>query len=241
MFCAKVYRGRCDLQDCERRMISIFIATSGRPKMFRNMLESLYKTTRGQDIEVVSAIDKDSEAWNITLEFEYKVWFSEKKRGALQAWNDALSMTNGDILVPAGDDQIFYDGWLDYVLESHKEKLDGYGVVGMNDLAYDGNTQVATMFLFDRKYCKEQMGGVFAPPMYKYYCIDNEWNEKAKMLGRFYWDNRSVVEHLHVAHGKREYDLHDKEKEDAGWMEIDNKTFEERKAQGFPVTWDSII
>jgi hypothetical protein len=111
----------------------------------------------------------------------------------------------------------------------------------MNDLAYNGNTQVATMFLFDRLYCKKEMGGIFAPPVYNYYCVDSEWNEKAKLLGRFYWEEKSVVEHLHSAHGKREIDDLDREKMDAGWMEIDNKTFEERKAQGFPVTWQPII
>jgi len=111
----------------------------------------------------------------------------------------------------------------------------------MNDLAYDGNTQLATMLLFDRQYCKDHMGGVIAPPVYKYYCVDSEWNAKAKSLGRFYWDERAKVEHLHSSHGKRPVDDLDKEKMDAGWMEIDNKIFEERKAQGFPVTWRPVI
>jgi hypothetical protein len=159
----------------------------------------------------------------------------------LFAWERALWLSDGDILVPAGDDQLFHPDWLTYALESHKSRLDGYGVVGMNDLAYDGDVQVATMLLFDRKYCSDHMGGRFAPPMYKYYCIDLEWNEKAKMLGRFYWDKRSKVEHLHSAHGKRVVDYNDQIKRDSDWMEQDNKIFQERKAAGFPVTWESTI
>jgi hypothetical protein len=208
--------------------------------MLSNMLESLKKTTREFSVNVIAVIDEDVESRDIALEFGCFVNFSKTKRGALNCWNLALQ-ASGDILIAAGDDQIFHEGWLEYALESHNKKLVGYGVVGMNDLAYNGNTQVSTMFLFDRKYCIEHMGGIFAPPMYKYYCVDSEWNEKARMLGRFYWDERSVVEHLHSAHGKREHDAHDEEKEVAGWMEIDNKTFEERKARGFPITWESLI
>jgi glycosyltransferase involved in cell wall biosynthesis len=222
-------------------MISVFIATSGRSQMFRDMLESLKQTTPGYDIEAVAAIDDSPVSWDIANNYGVRVWYKSKRRGALQAWNDAFSMTNGDILVPAGDDQLFHEGWLKYALESHKERLDGYGVVGMNDLAYNGNTQVATMFLFDRKYCQDVMGGIFAPPMYSYLCVDLEWNEKAKMLGRFYWDERSKVEHLHSAHGKRPYDEHDLWKDQSIDVQADNNLFQDRKAQGFPVTWQPII
>ena len=221
--------------------VSVIVATSGRPEMFRNMLRSLSDTTQGQEVETIVVIDSDLEACIAAMESRCRVNYSRYMRGALCCWNKGLSMSNGDIIVPAGDDQIFHEGWLEYALESHREKLGGYGVVGMNDLAYDGNTQLATMLLFDRKYCKEVMGGVIAPPVYNYYCVDSEWNAKAKALGKFYWDERSVVEHLHPAHGKREPDQHDQLKVDNNWMEIDNKIFEERKALGFPVTWESMI
>lgn len=231
-------------------MISILIPTCHRPDLLSNMLRSLSKTTfdTWQNIEVIVVIDEDRDSFRLVYDWATAVFpqkthidFDSKKRGALWAWNKALQLSSGNIIVPAGDDQVFHEGWLDYALESHKEQLDGYGVVGMNDLAYNGNTQVATMFLFDREYCKKEMGGIFAPPMYKYYCIDSEWNEKAKMLGKFYWDERSKVEHLHSAHGKRPYDDHDALKLDNAWSETDTKTFEERKARGFPIEWQPII
>lgn len=222
-------------------MISIFVATTGRPGMFRDMLESLKKTTLNHSIEITCAIDEDYESWDIAIQYGCRVWWSSSRRGALKAWNDAFAMTTGDILVPAGDDQLFYPHWLDYALESHEKHLNGYGVVGMNDLAYNGNTQVATMFLFDRQWCKDVMGGVFAPPMLHYYCVDLWWNDKAKMLGKFWWEERSIVEHIHSAHGKRPIDELDREKMDAGWMEEDNKIYAEQKALGLPVTWESII
>lgn len=230
--------------------VSILVAASGRPTMLREMLNSLTASTnwiRGEvNFEIVFVIDDDQESFEVATELKtfYDgtiIDYCPKRRGALWAWNRALQLSSGDILIPAGDDQLFHGNWLDYALESHKEKLGGYGVVGMNDLAYDGNTQVATMFLFDRKYCKEVMGGVLCPPVYKYFCVDLEWNEKAKSLGHFYWDERSKVEHLHSAHGKRPYDDNDAEKLNNAWNETDTKTFEERKAQGFPIQWDSLI
>lgn len=223
-------------------MISLLFPSAGRPHLFRQALQSLRDTTKGHDIEIIAVIDGCMENVETAKEFDAAlIDFSNKKRGALWAWNRCLFHSDGDIIVPAGDDHLFHPGWLDYALESHLTRLRGYGVVGMNDLAYDGNLQVATMFLFDRAYCMNEMGGVFAPPMYNYYCIDLEWNEKAKILGRYYWDSRSVVEHVHSAHGKRELDSIDREKMDSGWMEEDNKIFQERMSQGFPILWQPII
>lgn len=226
--------------------VSILIPTYNRFELFKNMMKSLRNTTVGHDIEAIIVVDEFPHSYNYIVEDpEWKdvewtsPYFNHKKVGALQAWNDALRLSSGDIIVPAGDDHLFHGNWLDYALESHKEKLNGYGVVGMNDLAYNGNTQVATMWLFDRKWCKDNMGGVFAPPMYHYYCIDLEWNAKAKMLGHFYWDERSIQEHIHSAHGKRPVDDLDREKQK--WMEIDNKTFEDRKARNFPIEWSPLI
>lgn len=222
--------------------ISIVVASCYRHEMLRNMLDSLIATTQGYDVERVIVIDNDEHSRDVAIAYDASVLdYSNARRGAITAWNIGLFLSSGDIIVPAGDDQIFHPSWLEYALESHHSKLDDYGVVGMNDLAYDGNIQLATMLLFDRKYCKEVMGGVICPPVYNYYCVDSEWNAKAKQLNKFYWDERAKVEHLHSAHNKRPHDDLDAEKENAGWMEIDNQIFEQRKALGFPITWNSMI
>lgn len=228
-------------------MISIIVPTCKRPQMLNHMLQSLKDTANiGIDLEVIVIVDDDIVSANIAMENKcHIVEHSKKKRGALYCWNRGLQLATStsphDIIIPAGDDQVFHLDWLKYALESHQEHLGGYGVVGMNDLAYDGNTQLATMFLFDRAYCKEQMGGVIAPPVYLYYNVDSEWNAVAKELNRFYWDDRSKVEHLHSAHSKRPVDEHDLERLSLNMAEMDNKVYEERKAQGFPVTWKPII
>lgn len=225
--------------------ISVFLPSCSRIDALLGCIESLYETKGEHDVELVLVVDdyaqEDIIRSIIRVEGSYILDFSAERRGALRCWNRGLELSTGDILVPAGDDQIFYPGWLDYALESHKDKLNGYGVVGMNDLAYDGNTQVATMFLFDRQWCIDNMGGIFAPPVLNYYCVDLWWNEKAKALGNFYWDSRAVVEHVHSAHGKRPVDFLDQEKVDNDWAAIDTATYEKYKADGFPVDWGGAV
>jgi glycosyltransferase involved in cell wall biosynthesis len=222
-------------------VISIFVPTSGRPAMFRDMLKSLRETTFGYNVEVVAVIDADEEALRYAYDYCVDtIDYSPVRRGALWGWNKGLELSSGEWLIPAGDDQIFHKGWLGYAIDAFNNELGGYGVLGMNDLAYNGNIQVATMWMFDRAYCQEHMGGIFAPPCYAYYCIDLEWWEKARMLNRYYWCEESVVEHLHSAHGKRPVDATDGLKEDK-WMEEDNRMFQHRKLEGFPVTWEPLI
>lgn len=221
--------------------ISNVVAACFRPKMFRNMMQSFVNTTQGYDVETVVVVDKDVETLEIAKEFGCITDFSEEMRGGAQCWNIALKLCSGDMITPNGDDHKFYPGWLKYALESHHKRLNDYGMVGMNDLAYNGDNQVATMWIFDRKYCKEVMGGIFAPPCYNYYRIDSEWNAKAKMLGHFYWDERAIVEHLHSAHGKRPFDKHDTDRAENNYMELDRITFEDRQRRKFPIEWEPII
>jgi glycosyltransferase involved in cell wall biosynthesis len=205
------------------------------------MLDSLVSTTHGYEIEIIALIDDDEESAEIALKHGCVVDYSTERRGVLYLWNKGLAMSSGDMIHPAMDDLVYHESWLRLGLESHTEKLGRSGVIGFNDLAYDGNKQVATQFMFDRQYCKDYMGGVIAPPVYNYLWIDVEINERAKLAGKFYWDERAIVEHRHSAHGKREYDIHDKHKNDNNWAEIDGKIYEERKVAGFPVTWQPII
>lgn len=221
--------------------LSVILPTCKRINGLRKMLDSLFSTTQMHDIEVIALIDDDIKSAQVAMEYGCKVDYSDSRRNVLSLWNKGLQMSTGDMIHPAMDDLIYYDNWLDYGLESHSSILGGCGVIGFNDLAYNGNTQVATQFMFDRMYCKWYMGGVIAPPVYEYLCIDLEINDVAKSVGKFYWDERAIVEHAHSAHGKREYDIHDQWKDENKLAEADGKVYEERKKHHFPVTWEPMI
>lgn len=214
-----------------------------RQSYLHQALRTLFDTAGDYKLDIIVVIDEDEDSNNFVLDNwkSIKVVFNPERTGALSAWNQGLKLAQGDILFPAGDDTIFHPGWLDYALESHKDRLGGYGCVGLNDGAYDGNRQVATTLLFDRQFCKDIFGGVIAVPVYKYYCVDLELNERAKLANKFYWDERAVVEHIHSAHGKRPIDDVDRYKMDTDWMVKDNILFEERKQAGFPNDFEAII
>lgn len=222
-------------------IISVITPTCYRPQMLKEMLDSLQNTADKFPIESIVIVDEDEESYQIAANHYmcHVLEFSKTKRGALSAWNRGLELSSGDVIVPSGDDHLYHPHWLDYALESHEKQLNGYGVVGMNDLAYKEN-QVATMWIFDRQFCKDHMGGIFAPPIYEYLCVDLHWEGVAKMTGNYYRDMRAKVEHRHSAHGKRPFDRHDVPK-DKGMVERDMVTFMAQKAQGFPVTWEGVI
>jgi len=221
--------------------VSVILPTCKRPTILKTMLDSLVATTHDYDIETIVLIDDDLESCQIALDYGCIVDYSDYRRNVLSLWNKGLKLSTGDMIHPSMDDLIYHENWLRYGLESHAEKLGRCGVVGFNDLAYDGNLQVATQFMFDRRYCKEYMGGVIAPPVYEYLCVDAEINETAKLFNKFYWDKRAIVEHVHSAHGKRPYDVHDKWKDENSLAMYDGIVYEARKANGFPVVWEPII
>lgn len=228
-------------------LLSVILPTMNRLFLLEQTINSLVETTQNYNVELIVIIDEDKESVNFIIEHvstqinNLKVIYNHKRSGALSAWNQGLAISTGDMLFPAGDDSLFYGRWLDYALESHQEKLGGFGAVGLNDLAYDGNLQLATTLLYDRRFCKEILGGVIAFPVYHYFCVDSEINARAKNAGKFYWDDRAKVEHIHPAHGKRLADASDLLKIDNEWMEKDNLLFEERKLAGFPNNFESII
>ena len=78
------------------RMISVLLATTGRPDMVETFVASLIETTGGYDIELVVAVDADSETIDRLAEidrpkrFRVVVDWRDRLRGPSKAWNDAL-------------------------------------------------------------------------------------------------------------------------------------------------------
>lgn len=239
--------------------VSVILPSMNRPSLLKQAVKQLFLTTYGKhDIELILIIDGDETAVReifylmpqLDNDFAgnsgFKNWFvnlsySPTSRGALNSWNIGLKKSTGNIIFPSGDDGFPHGNWLDYALESHRDKLQSYGMVGFNDLMHNANLTIATTVLFDRKFCQDHLGGVVTYPVYNYYCVDMELNARARNVGKFYWDERAIVEHLHSANGKRPLDDNDRIRMENNWMEIDNKIFQERKLQGFPNNFEAVI
>lgn len=222
---------------------SILLCSMGRPTLLAQNIRRLYETTQGHEIELVVVIDRDAEsvravsALCLELNVPYTLQFNPTPRGAITCWNEALRLSTGDLLFPSGDDQEFEGGWLDHAKAAHAG-LGGYGCVGINDNLNSSASFCTTLF-FDRKFCKEVYGGVIAPTILKYYCVDNLLDELARKAGKFAYCPESVVRHIHPSAGRRPADDTDLSHGDY-WTE-DVEMMERWRSRGRNIEWEGVI
>jgi GT2 family glycosyltransferase len=217
-------------------MISVLLATTGRPAAAALCVQRLVETAKGHDLEVVAAVDDGATAERLMGCCRWKpgtrliVDESQTHRGCSKAWNDALARSEGDPVVLAADDLVFTHGWLDAALAKLEEFKDGWGFVGFNDGHW--NSELSTHYLMSRRFIVEVLGGVIAWECYKHSFNDCEINERAKQAGRYKWAEDAVVLHKHWTYGERPKDTTDDR-----WLgdhPESQRIFMQRREQGFP-------
>ncbi len=224
-------------------MISILLATTGRPESVRAFIESLRATTRGHDIELVAAVDADDETAAIIANllpdqgFRVVLDYKRELRGCSRAWNDALSASTGDPVVLAADDLEWGDGWLDAALSTLQAFPDGWGFVGFNDGHW--GEELSTHYLMSRRFVAEVLGGVIAWECYRHSFNDREANERARRAGRYAWCEQAHVKHRHWLFGERARDETDSRL--LGEHPGSERAFKERAAAGFPDDQKAVI
>jgi glycosyltransferase involved in cell wall biosynthesis len=223
--------------------VSCIIPTMNRPALLEQTLTRLFETTKGMDVEAVVVIDESVESVEVCEKFivaghNVVYSFSAERRGAIFCWNLGLKMARANIYFHQGDDLDYENGWLDKALEAHRTKLNGYGMVGVNDSMHDGN-RIATHVLFDRKFCIDFLGGLMAPTIISYYGVDNMLNELAKKAGKFFYCPEAVVNHIHPAAGKRPADATDASHQDFWTQDI--TTLDEWRNRGRNIEWEAVI
>jgi glycosyltransferase involved in cell wall biosynthesis len=220
-------------------VISILLATTGRPEMAERCVRSIKDTTEGHDVEIVAAVDACGDTlWRLHELGCVLDWDSEY-RGCSQAWNDALSLSKGDLLVLAGDDLVFQPGWLGAALSTLDEFEDGWGMVGFNDGNFDGHNPFSTHYLMSRRLVVEVFGGVVAWPHYRHSFNDVEACERAKRAGRYAWCEDAHVRHEHWLFGARPQDQTDTR--NLSGHAASERTYRERAMAGFPNDFDPVI
>jgi GT2 family glycosyltransferase len=186
-------------------------------------------------VEVVVAVDADDRSRQIALGLADVVSYSDEYRGVAGAWNDALALATGDLLVWVGDDTDWGDGWLDAALACEAEHRDW--LVGLND----GHTPPdrATHFLMSRRFVRDVLGGVVAWPEYAHSFHDAEICDRAQALGRYVWCGESLVRHVHWLWGDREQDATDQL--NLGGHPDSQRNYELRRAAGFPNNYEPVV
>jgi GT2 family glycosyltransferase len=224
-------------------MISILLATTGRPDQAEAFTRGLIETTEGHDIELVAAVDADNETarrllqLDIPLRVRRVIDKSSEYRGSSKAWNDALAASTGDPVVLAADDLEWQPGWLDAALARLQEFPDGWGLVGFNDGHW--GEELSTHYLMSRRFVREVLGGVIAWEAYRHSFNDREANARARAAGRYAWCENARVLHRHWLFGERPQDTTDTRL--LGEHPESQRAFEQREAAGFPPEREPVI
>lgn len=220
--------------------LSVIIATRLRPDLLLSGLKSLWRTTKGYDVETIIIVDDDPETYE-RLKGERRITLllhNEKRLGAIRSWNKGAVLATGDIFTTGSDDVRYERGWLKLAYGAHQKELDGYGLVAMNSHIHDINIQSGGT-IFDRQFCKDHLGGVMYCPHYHALFADKEVDIRAKRAGRFYPCPAAVVLHLHPCENRRSVDANDKWR-DRQWAK-DEAVFNRRLAAGFPDDFKAAI
>lgn len=219
-------------------MISVLFPTTGRPDRAEACLAQLHSTTPHHQIEVVAAVDADTETSERIAPHVQTLTYSSTYRGCSQAWNDCLREAEGDPIVFAADDLIWHDGWLEAALTKLQEFPDQWGMVGFNDGHWPGE-ELATHYLMSRRFIIEVLGGVVAWDWYRHSFNDLEVNARAKQAGRYLWAKDSHVHHQHWTYGDRPQD--DTDTRTLGEHAQAQYTYTQREAAGFPTDYPPVI
>lgn len=227
--------------------ISIILPSYERPTLLIGALQNIEsQISSDYEIEVVVVVDDDIDGFDVSSNYFDKtdkvlgITIGRKQKYShIAAWNLGLANASGNLFVHMGDDGRFHGNALQLAYNTHKDKLSGYGMVAFNDLNMNGDTQVGTHVFFDKQFCKDVLGGVMCVPHYKGYCVDLEFNERARGAGKYVWCQQAVLEHLHSSNGKRE--LFEDEMTRTQYSPEDTALFERRKTLGFPNDFEPVI
>lgn len=224
-------------------MVSILLATTGRPEKAEAFARDLIATTEGHEIELVVAVDADKETprrlVSMILPDRVRLVVDHRgeHRGSSRAWNDALAASNGDPVVLAADDLEWQPGWLAAALKCLAEFPDGWGLVGFNDGHW--GAELSTHYLMSRRFVAEVLGGVVAWECYRHSFNDREANARAHAAGRYAWCEDARVLHRHWIFGDRPQDSTDTRL--LGEHPESQRAFDERQAAGFPNDYEAVI
>jgi glycosyltransferase involved in cell wall biosynthesis len=218
-------------------VISVLLATMGRPEMAEATIKSIHATSPRRDVEIIVAVDGPLEDADNLGACGCEIDWSPEPRGSSKAWNDALKRAEGDPIVLAADDLEFEPGWLDAALETLAQFEDGWGLVGFNDGHW--GPELSTHYLMSRRFIVEVLGGVVAWDCYRHSFNDCEANARAVAAGRYAWCENARVYHRHWLFGDRPQDQTDTRQ--LGEHSDSARIFLERQAAGFPNDYEAVI
>ena len=180
-------------------MISVLVPSRGRPTIFRRMLDSLYATCANPyGIEVVVYLDDDDPtARDYPPPNEYLIYTIGPRRIFSSLWNECYLRARGDIVMHAGDDQLFQtNGWDAHIEDAYLQCPDKILMVHGSDLKHCD--RFGAILCLSRRWVDTV--GYVVPPYFVGDGPDNWINDVSNALGRRLY-LPYVIEHLNPVWG----------------------------------------
>lgn len=215
-------------------MISLCCPTRGRPTQFAAMVASAHWTASYDlRVEVVAYLDDDDLTASAYRSHSHPLptRFVVGERCTLSdAWNRAAEQASGDVLMLAADDLRFRTKEWDVIVEGALRGVyeDGIGVAYGRDGHAD--KRMATHPFVTRRWT--EVVGRFTAPYFVADYVDLWFHDVAERVDRLLYLPGLLVEHMHPAFGKGEWDLNHEERlaraKDAGLPELWDRLEPER-------------
>lgn len=186
----------------------VLCPTRGRPDALREAAHSLIKTRSYGSTRLLAIVDHDDpEADNYVKRADslYDFVFPLHTGGMVSALNAGTVQVLQEhpeikILGFIGDDHRFRtDHWDEAITAALEQPGYAYGYDGF---WHDG--QIPTQIFISRRIV-EALGYMALPDCYHLY-VDNAWRAVGEAIGRFTWLQDVLIEHMHPAIGKAEWD-----------------------------------
>lgn len=185
--------------------LAVVVPTKGRQTALAPLAANIDVTA--EDVDVLFVLDPDDqESWDAVDDLDCLAM--EFDGGYPQKANAGFKATKSELVLIAGDDVIFHDGWYEAALEAFEPGW--VGVVAANDMSPMAGVN-ATFPIVRRAYIEKiggawgELGTVYHDGYLHNFCDTELWGLALhRNVGRYAPECR--VEHLHPAWGKAEVD-----------------------------------
>ena len=129
-------------------------------------------------------------------ETQYEILVEEDKEriGASRMINGLVEKAQYNLVLFVGDDTVPQPSFLEKALEAIDTLPDSWGLVGLNDLRFDGR-HFATAWLADKRLIS-LLGGKIMHEGYWHCFADNELTVRCRELKRYTWAKDAKIKHI---------------------------------------------
>ena len=198
----------------------VICPSRGRPDKAKETYEAFEKTKRNEWSKIIFAIDEDDPTYNGYTHLPFRMPIHKGGMGNALNATALQVMDEYDYIGFVGDDHRFRTKNWDNIILEHLTS-EGGGIAYGNDLMQGVN--LPTQVFMSSSIVKAL--GWMALPGAKHLYFDNTWKVLGEGLDRLYYFPDIIIEHMHPAVGKADWDDNYKRVNDQSVYDHDGAVF----------------